>query len=313
MVCSRYCAWLKLGVTTVMRGRLLISQPPVGHGPAPAAVHADLVIGWRREGAAPPARRRLRPPAVPREDYFGFLQISLHPVRRLLLAVHAEAAQRQGDAVQVGVLVKLRPQLEIAGGLERRIDFPAGLLPQRPPPEGGLLLDERLVPFARPLKVLAAKEAVFGVAVDRLALGRQSALVPVQRQQRRDPLDLRELREHLADDSQRPRRVLVVGVEPRHHLAAGAGEALVDGVVLARILLADPPRQFLLARADDGGAVVGAAAVDDGVFEVRVALAQYRLHRFAEEAALVEAGRDDADARQLLRSAGHTVLSAGRA
>src|SRR5689334_13716758 len=52
IVCSRNCAWLKLGVTTVMRGRVLMSQPPVAHRPPPAAVDADLVIGFGAQNAA---------------------------------------------------------------------------------------------------------------------------------------------------------------------------------------------------------------------------------------------------------------------
>src|SRR5690349_10053250 len=121
-VCSRYLPWLKLGVTTVMRGRVLMPlQPAIRDRPPAAPIHADLVLRLACNGAAPPRRTRhgLDAPAVARQDRLCLLDVGLHPVRRLLVAVHAEATERQGDAVEVRVLVELGPQLEVARELER--------------------------------------------------------------------------------------------------------------------------------------------------------------------------------------------------
>ena len=68
---------------------------------------------------------------------------------------------------------------------------------------------------------------------------------------------------------ERPRRVLVVGVDQRHHLAARPGKALVQGVEVAVVFLADPVGEAVGVFADDVDAAVGGAAVDDGVFEIR--------------------------------------------
>jgi hypothetical protein len=66
----------------------------------------------------------------------------------------------------------------------------------------------------------------------------------------------------------------VVAVDVAVHVARGPREPLVDGVALPGVFLTHPPREPVGVALDDVHAVVGAAAVDDEVFQVRVALVE---------------------------------------
>ena len=91
--------------------------------------------------------------------------------------------------------------------------------------------------------------------------------------------------------------VEVVAIDVGVDVAGGAGETLVEGVGLAVVLFADPIGEMLLVFFDDVDAAVGAATVDEDVFEVGVALAEDGVDGLLEVLRLLIAGGDDGEAR----------------
>ena len=69
--------------------------------------------------------------------------------------------------------------------------------------------------------------------------------------------------------------------------AAGPLKALVDGVALTLVLFAYPPGKVCFIFPDDLNSAVGAAAVDDDVFEIRISLQQHRTDGFFQVLRLV--------------------------
>ena len=96
---------------------------------------------------------------------------------------------------------------------------------------------------------------------------------------------------------QRPRGQHVVGIEPGHDLAARPGEALVDGLALALVLLARRESQAVLIARQNIRRLVGRAAIHDDMLDRRIILMQDGEDRLLDEAALIQRGRDDADPR----------------
>src|SRR5690606_21649985 len=80
--------------------------------------------------------------------------------------------------------------------------------------------------------------------------------------------------EGFADAVKRTRLQEVVAAEPVENRARAPRETLVDGVGLAAVAFAHPAREPRPVFADDGNGIVGAAAVDDVVFEIRISLQQ---------------------------------------
>ena len=70
---------------------------------------------------------------------------------------------------------------------------------------------------------------------------------------------------------------------PRHHLAGGVGEALVQGVEVAVVRLAAPLGEAVSYRRMTLDAAVGDAAVDDDVLDPGVVLVEDGAHRFFKE------------------------------
>ena len=68
----------------------------------------------------------------------------------------------------------------------------------------------------------------------------------------------------------------VVGVQKAHHIAGGAGNALVQGIVDAAIRLADQHGQPVPMRLQHSHRTVGAGAVDNHMLAVRVRLHNHR-------------------------------------
>jgi hypothetical protein len=74
-------------------------------------------------------------------------------------------------------------------------------------------------------------------------------------------------------------KVEVVTVEPTHDFTGGSTKSLVNRVCLAGIRFGDPVVEASFVVLDDRGAFVGAASVDDEVFEIRIVLKQHRSQR----------------------------------
>ena len=201
------------------------------------------------------------------------------------------------------MLEELRPQLEVAGRAERRVDPSAGLFPQRAAPEGRLLLDERRRKRARAAG--GARRAGSRPAVTR-ARGLQRIGSPRSSQWSREAASSATAPAGAAAKIS-PTTWNAHGV----YLSSELSHAITSPLVRAKPLLIAsywPASRSLthaaksvLVFADHVHALVGAAAVDDDVLELRVVLVQHRLHRLAQEAALVEARGHDADARQRRR------------
>ena len=89
----------------------------------------------------------------------------------------------------------------------------------------------------------------------------------------------------------------VVGVEPDEVAPMSAGETLVEGVTLAAIRLAHPPRQPRGVLLQKFARPIGAAAVDDDEFEILARLGQDGIQGRPEETPVVIRGDDDAEER----------------
>src|ERR1041384_2432911 len=90
-----------------------------------------------------------------------------------------------------------------------------------------------------------------------------------------DPLELGKIAEYFSDDGQRPREIDIVAVEPAENFARRLREAFIDCVVLTFVLTVLEIAELRLVFSDDLNAVVGAVAVDDNVFEIRIILHQH--------------------------------------
>ena len=94
------------------------------------------------------------------------------------------------------------------------------------------------------------------------------------------------------------RQIEVVAVQIGPEIAGGPRHPLVDRVALAPVLATFPVGEPVGVPPDDLDRAVRRAAIDDDVFEVRIALVEDRADRRLEEPGLVEARRDNGDARQ---------------
>ena len=134
----------------------------------------------------------------------------------------------------------------------------AEVFPELRGPEAGLLRD-------------GVADEPIGCAADRAGQLRPLAAVDFEGHcPAEDPRVARGVR--FGDRGERAGVEEVVAVDVAVDVAGGVRKTLVDRVALAVVLFADPPREAVGVFADDGGAAVGAAAVDDDVFEVRVVL-----------------------------------------
>jgi len=91
---------------------------------------------------------------------------------------------------------------------------------------------------------------------------------------------------------------VVVGVEPAHHLARGAPEALDEGRGLALVRGAAPPGQVGAVAFDDVAGVVGGAAVQEQVLHGHALLGGHARQVAFQIAPLVERGRHQGDGGQ---------------
>src|SRR5262249_12691426 len=99
----------------------------------------------------------------------------------------------------------------------------------------------------------------------------------------------------------------IVGIEICENVAAGALEALIDGVALPLVALRLPEKARAIPAKDRRG-LIGRAAIDDEVFDMRIILAQHAVDGALEKGALVERRRHDRHER---RHGG--ILSGGEA
>jgi len=102
--------------------------------------------------------------------------------------------------------------------------------------------------------------------------GHQPVFVHHHRVHAGDPLHTREQAECFRHDAQRPRREHVIGVQPAHDLAGGAGEPFLYGIHVAAIGMAAPSGQPVRIPADDIRAAVGGSAVHHEILEIRIRL-----------------------------------------
>ena len=224
-----------------------------------------------------------------------FVPVLLRP--RTLVRPEAEGADHAPGRVKPRVAEEPRPQLEVAGQPIPFVDLSPRALPQRAPPEGGLLLDVAVLTGQEPQPVPAPR----GIGGYRGAIRGEVARLG------RQPLHVLERAEDLGQQPQRAPVQHVVRVEPAHDLARGPCEAFVEGVRVAAVGLARPGREPGLVPADHIDGPVLATAVHDHVLEVGVALLQHGTDRLVDGGRVVQAGRDQADAR---RAAHVTTTSA---
>ena len=74
---------------------------------------------------------------------------------------------------------------------------------------------------------------------------------------------------------ERAGKVEVVAVEPTHDITGGSTKSLVNRVCLAGVRFGHPVVEASFVVLDDRGAFIGAASVDDEVFEIRIVLKQH--------------------------------------
>lgn len=79
-------------------------------------------------------------------------------------------------------------------------------------------------------------------------------------------MDFRKSRKDIADSGESPRKIEVGRIEPTHDIASAFFKALVDGIVLARVVFATPKGEVGFVSSDEFFAAVGRASVDDDVF-----------------------------------------------
>jgi peptidoglycan/LPS O-acetylase OafA/YrhL len=102
--------------------------------------------------------------------------------------------------------------------------------------------------------------------------------------------------ERVGHPLQRAGQIIIVAVDVRQDRACRPLQPLVDRVCLPPILFADPVRQVLFVPLDDVDTAVGAAAVDDDVFEIRITLREDAVDGLFEVGGLLVGGGDDGDA-----------------
>src|SRR5262249_18356419 len=107
----------------------------------------------------------------------------------------------------------------------------------------------------------------------------------------------------LGDDFERAWLEVIVRVQPTENIAGGEFESSVDCLGLSSVPLTHPAGEKLLIASDDVDAVVAAAPVHDGVFQVWVMLVEDRQNRLFQVAALVVGGCHDRDFRKRRRHA----------
>src|SRR5262249_28280402 len=95
-------------------------------------------------------------------------------------------------------------------------------------------------------------------------------------------VDIRVATEMLRHFRQRTWKIVIVTVQIGDDVACRPLYALVDRVSLTAVLFAHPISNPILEFPNDFDAVIRASAVDDDVFEVRVALVKYRRNRLLQ-------------------------------
>src|SRR5205823_3987717 len=101
----------------------------------------------------------------------------------------------------------------------------------------------------------------------------------------------------LAGELQRTGEEEVIRIEPAENLAGSHLKSGGKGIRLSFVLSAVPIGQLRLMAADDVDRAVDAAAVEDEVLEIGIALVENAAQRGLDEFALIERRRDDGDAR----------------
>jgi hypothetical protein len=205
-----------------------------------------------------------------------------------LVGPEAERAHHAPGREELRVAEQPRPQLEIAGQPVALVELTPRALPERSPPERRFLLY---------VAMLSSQESQPAPAARRIGghgrpVGREVAGL------RGQPLHVRERAEHVRQEPQRAPVQHVVGVQPAHDLARGAGEALVEGVGMPAVRLAGPGGEAALVAADHVHGPVRAAAVNDHVFQVGIPLVQDGPDGLLDGGHVVQAWRDHADARR---------------
>lgn len=95
--------------------------------------------------------------------------------------------------------------------------------------------------------------------------------------------------------AQRSRKIKVVAIQPAYNLACGQPQALVDGMDISAVRLADVVSEMLCVLSDDFNTPIITTTVDDDVFKLGVTLKQYRPDGPFKEFALVQRRGDYRD------------------
>lgn len=203
----------------------------------------------------------------------------------LVGAVHAGESPLAGDMDEVPCAREPHPQFVVEGGLKRGVDATGVAVGSGAEEARGLAEDtfagegfarERLsgiVAEARAVFVDPGGAAVHGGGI-RIELERANG------------------------GGDGAGKEEIVGVQPGEDLAAGLGEAGADGIGSAAVLLRDPANASAVGAEEIDGAI-GGAAVENGVFDMGVALGENAVDGLREEVRHVEGRRDDGDERPI--------------
>ena len=187
-----------------------------------------------------------------------------------------------------------QPKLVIHAVEKRRVDVSAGSVPKLPPEEDlGLIEKLSRVPAAIKIQEIIERERT--IAARCHMLGDQLA-VPINFRDAGHDFGARGCKRYRHCE-ERAGRQHVVAVEPSEDFAGRDRHPFVDRVTLAAILFADDVVELIAVTFEHGTGLIGGAAVDHDIFQIRVALPEHRKNGFFDEPALIEGGGNNRDAR----------------
>jgi len=194
------------------------------------------------------------------------------------VGVEAATGKRLGDVVPAGPGGDAEPVFVVHAEVERFVEAPEFFVDAAAPPDGGL-----------------AEEVAFGEAGWGEGAGVFQAFAAGGFEEKEvgvDDVCVGVLRKGGVDFLEGVGFVEVVSAEVGEEVAAGKGEAFIDGVGLAAVGFGNPADFGMGAQDFEGG--VGGGSVDDEVFD-RMAVGTDGAEAFGEIGALVEGGGDDGE------------------
>ena len=203
-------------------------------------------------------------------------------------------AQGHGQGVEIGVFPEAGPEFEIAVLKSFLKEVAAGLVPESSPPEYAFLGNPASAPVGMPAEIASGEEQPLPESLhlgplDHPAVGVASEAGAGE------PIDFGTIPKDFSDGPQGAGEIEIVGIEPGHDLAVGAGQAVMEHGAESAIGLGDDLAEMGTVFFENGWAAIGAGVLHDDVLEVGVALAENGEEGFFEVGLLVVAGGDDGD------------------